>query len=87
MVHTSNAGHPGSISCQGTRSHMPQLRPSAAKKTSARLMEEESSEVGLHGKSYHFYLERQGMVCSVHTLELDNKEMGDGDSNGRAPED
>lgn len=44
-------------------------------------MEEESSEVGLHGKSYHFYLERQGMVCSVHTLELDNKEMGDGDSN------
>lgn len=50
-------------------------------------MEEESSEVGLHGKSYRFYLERQGMVCSVHTLELDNKEMGDGDSNGRAPED
>lgn len=50
-------------------------------------MEEESSEVGLHGKSYRFYLERQDMVCSVHTLELDNKEMGDGDSNGRAPED
>lgn len=39
-------------------------------------MEEESSEVGLHGRSYRFYLERRGIVCSVHTLELDNEERG-----------
>ena len=29
--HTPNAGGPGSIPSQGTRSHMPQLRPNAAK--------------------------------------------------------
>ena len=39
-------------------------------------MEEESSEVGLHGRSYRFYLERRGMVYSAHTLELDNEEHG-----------
>ena len=29
-LHASNAGGPGSIPGQGTRSHMPQLRPGAA---------------------------------------------------------
>ena len=31
-VHASIAGGPGSIPGQGTRSHMPQLKPSAAKR-------------------------------------------------------
>ena len=30
-LHTPNAGNPGSIPGQGTRSHMLQIRPSAAK--------------------------------------------------------
>ena len=30
-LHSPNAGGPGSIPDQGTRSHLPQLRPSAAK--------------------------------------------------------